>query len=90
MFIWLKFYFHSHPEFGKTPTETLEIQLWEKLAEAGVLVAPGWMFSADQENTPDGKQEGHYRISFSTATFSGMKRAVDIIAEVMELFLDDE
>jgi hypothetical protein len=28
------------------------------------------MFSADQENTPDGKYEGHYRISFSTATVS--------------------
>lgn len=64
----LKFYFHSHPEFGKTSTETLEIRLWEELAKAGVLLAPGWMFSANQENTPDGKHEGHYRISFSMVT----------------------
>lgn len=64
----LKFYFDSHPEFGKKSTETLEIQLWEELAKAGVLIAPGWIFSADQETIPDGKYEGHYRISFSTAT----------------------
>jgi aromatic amino acid aminotransferase I len=66
----LKFYFDSHPKFGKKSVETLEMHLWEEFAKAGVLVAPGWMFSADQENTPDGKYEGHYRISFSTATVS--------------------
>lgn len=48
--------------------ETLEMQLWEEFAKGGVLLAPGWFFSADQENIPDGKYEGHYRISFSTAT----------------------
>ena len=64
----LKFYFDSHPEFGKESAETLEIQLWEEFAKGGVLIAPGWFFSADQETIPDGKYEGHYRISFSTAT----------------------
>jgi len=64
----LKFYFDSHPEFGKKSDETLEMQLWEELAKGGVLLAPGWFFSADQETIPDGKHEGHYRISFSTAT----------------------
>lgn len=64
----LKFYFNSHPEFGKKSAETLEMQLWEAVAEGGVLLAPGWFFSADQENNPDGTYEGHYRISFSTAT----------------------
>jgi len=66
----LKFYFDSHPEFGEKSAETLEMQLWEEFAEGGVLLAPGWFFSADQENIPDGKYEGHYRISFSTATVS--------------------
>lgn len=66
--IQLKIYFDSHPEFRKKSAETLEMQLWEELAKAGVLVAPGWFFSADQENIPDGKYEGHCRISFSTAT----------------------
>lgn len=68
--IQLKFYFDSHPEFAKRSAETLEMQLWEEFAEAGVLVAPGWFFSADMENSPDGKYEGHYRISFSAATVS--------------------
>jgi len=90
MFIWLKFYFDSHPEFGKKSAETLEIQLWEEFAKSGVLIAPGWFFSADQETIPDGKYEGHYRISFSTATFPEMDRAVDIIAKVMKVFLDGE
>jgi len=44
------------------------MQLWDKFANGGVLLAPGWYFSADQENIPDGKYEGHYRVSFSTAT----------------------
>ena len=44
------------------------MQLWEEFAKGGVLLAPGWLFSADQENAPGGKYEGHYRISFSTAT----------------------
>lgn len=88
MFIWLKFSFDSHPEFGRKSTETLEMQLWEEFGKAGVLVAPGWMFSADQESIPNDKHEGHYRISFSTATFPDMKRAVDIMAEVMKSFLE--
>lgn len=46
------------------------MQLWEEFAKGGVLLGPGWYFSADQENPPDGKYEGHYRISFSTATVS--------------------
>lgn len=66
--IQLKFHFDSHPEFGRKSTETLEMQLWEEFGKAGVLVAPGWIFSADQESIPNDKHEGHYRISFSTAT----------------------
>jgi len=40
------------------------MQLWEEFAKGGVLLAPGWYFSADQENISGGKYEGHYRISF--------------------------
>jgi hypothetical protein len=46
------------------------MQLWEKLAKGGVLLAPGWIFSPDQESVPDGGCGGHYRISFSVATVS--------------------
>ena len=44
------------------------MQLWEALVKGGVVLAPGWFFSPDQESIPDGKGEGHYRVSFSTAT----------------------
>jgi len=87
------------------------MQLWDEFAKGGVLIAPGWFFSADQETIPDGKYEGHYRISFSTATvrvclrwklqspdhnltrnlqFPEMERAIDILAEVMKVFLNGE
>ena len=64
----LKFYFDSHPDFGKKSAGTLETQLWEEFLKGGVVLAPGWYFSADQDNILDGKYEGHYRMSFSTAT----------------------
>ena len=63
-----KFYFDSHPEFGEKSADMLEVQLWEEFVKGGVLLAPGWYFSVDQENVPRGRCEGHYRISFSTAT----------------------
>ena len=44
--------------------KTLEMQLWENVADAGVLMAPGWFFSA-AEALDTGA--GHFRISFSSA-----------------------
>ena len=64
----IKFYFDSHPEFGTKSAGTLEMRLWKELAKGGVILAPGWFFSADQETIPDGKYEGHYRIALCTAT----------------------
>jgi len=66
------------------------MRLWERFVQGGVLLVPGWLFSADQENTPDGRYEGHYRISFSTATFPEMEKGIDIIAKVMKSVLDDK
>ena len=57
-------HFESIPSFKEGDEETLEVQLWEKIAEAGVLMAPGWYF-ASHELAEAG--EGHYRISFSNA-----------------------
>lgn len=57
-------HFESMPSFKEGDEETLEVQLWENLAEAGVLLSPGWFFSA-QDAVDAG--EGHYRISFSNA-----------------------
>ena len=84
--IQLKFYFDSHPEFSKKPVESLEMRLWQEFTNAGVLVAPGWCFSADQEHIPDGKYEGHYRISFSTATVSVcLHRSLEHLTHMFEL-----
>lgn len=83
MFIWIKMHFESKPSFKEGDEETLEVQLWENLAEAGVLMAPGWYFSA--QDTVDAG-EGHYRISFSNADFSTMKKAVGIFGDVVRDF----
>lgn len=64
----IKFNFDFHPSIlAKHTAESLEVQLWEKLAEGGVLFAPGWFFAADQEAPPNLPTEGHYRVSFSNA-----------------------
>ena len=63
----VKMDFQSKASYKEGDEETLEVQLWEKIAEAGVLMAPGWYFSA-QELTDAG--EGHYRFSFSNAEVS--------------------
>lgn len=61
----LEMYFDSHPSFKEGDEETLEVQLWTNLAEAGLLVAPGWYFAADDDVNDAGS--GHFRISFSNA-----------------------
>lgn len=65
----LKLHFENHPAFTSPEDKAeLEIKLWTKLAEANVLVGPGYIFAANdgiqQEN------EGHLRISFSNAEVS--------------------
>ncbi|KAI5118981.1 hypothetical protein M0805_001120 [Coniferiporia weirii] len=87
MFLWLKFHFESHPAFA-TPEDkaALEMKLWTKLADAGVLIGPGWMFAA----TGDIQQEteGHMRIAFSNADYEMMKKSVRIMREVFTEFFE--
>ncbi|GAA5893063.1 hypothetical protein JCM5296_003062 [Sporobolomyces johnsonii] len=98
MFVWLRVHFASHPLYTLTPTSTLIQQLWEELAEANVLVAPGTMFSgrtfgttATEEEGPEvlaitEEGDGFFRISFSSATEEQMKEATRIIGKVVEEF----
>ncbi|KAJ8701767.1 hypothetical protein PTI98_000520 [Pleurotus ostreatus] len=86
MYIWLQLHLDNHPSFDGNG-ETLEMQLWIDLAEAGVLFAPGWMFSAKEENT-DVPGEGHFRISFSNADFEVMKKAITIFGVVIRKFFE--
>lgn len=45
------------------------MQLFVKLAESGVVVAPGAFFAADQVHPPE-EGRGHFRIAFSNASVS--------------------
>lgn len=87
MFIWLAMDFETHPSFKEGEEETLEMQLWTNLAESGLLVAPGWYFAATEEINDKGK--GHFRISFSNAEFSQMKKAVKIFGDVVKDFFKE-
>lgn len=85
MFVWLQFHFDRHPNATEVEEKSLEQRLWIALAEAGVLIGPGEMFAADpSQGEVDGS--GHFRISFSNAQHSDLKRAVDIFTRVVKDF----
>ncbi|KAJ7591099.1 pyridoxal phosphate-dependent transferase [Mycena floridula] len=88
MFVWLKLHLENHPSFASIGYKQLEIKLWEKIADAGVLFAPGFMFHADivTDETPG---SGHFRISFSSASFDEMKKATSIFAKVLNKFMNE-
>ncbi|EPS98782.1 hypothetical protein FOMPIDRAFT_1024508 [Fomitopsis schrenkii] len=82
MFIWIKVHFNNIPAYrrGGQDEESPEIQLWTKIADAGVLIAPGWFFAANADNPPTDELEGHFRVSFSNHDFDALKKAAHIIA----------
>jgi aromatic amino acid aminotransferase I len=83
MFVWLKVDFQSHPRFSAENVKSLELKLWTDLAEAGLLIAPGWMFNATGADLP---HEGHYRISFSAASHEEMRKGLQIFGHVTRRF----
>lgn len=65
----LKVEFENHPSFTSPEDRAeLELKLWTALAEANVLVGPGWFFAAEDEVQKEA--EGHLRIAFSGNTVS--------------------
>ncbi|KII94834.1 hypothetical protein PLICRDRAFT_193623 [Plicaturopsis crispa FD-325 SS-3] len=86
MFLWIKLHLENHHAISSEPEETLEIKLFSQLAEAGVLFAPGFMFSAEQLTD---STQGHFRISFSNCETSEMKKAASIFAQVMTEFFKE-
>ncbi|TFY60507.1 hypothetical protein EVG20_g7392 [Dentipellis fragilis] len=96
MFVWVKVHFKERAASananGPVGEDTLEMKLWIKLAEAGVLMAPGWFFAADtdEDRIPaDPNVEGHLRISFSNADFADMRKAVGIFSKTLKKFFED-
>ncbi|RDB22762.1 Aromatic amino acid aminotransferase C56E4.03 [Hypsizygus marmoreus] len=89
MYIWLKFHFENHPSYNVLDPQSLEMKFWIALAEAGVLFGPGSMFAADKTANERRDDVGHFRISFSNAEYSDMKKAVSIFASVLKSFYED-
>lgn len=71
MFVWLKIHLENCPRVAGEDEEPLEVQLWATIAEAGVLLGPGWIFSTDTvTGGPLFSDHGHFRIAFSDAQVS--------------------
>ncbi|KAI0089178.1 PLP-dependent transferase [Irpex rosettiformis] len=87
MFLWFALHFENVPGFRQGDEETLEEKLWETLAKKGLLVAPGWFFASTDDVADAG--EGHFRISFSNAEYSDMKKAIGIFAAVLREFFKE-
>ncbi|TFY79839.1 hypothetical protein EWM64_g4169 [Hericium alpestre] len=92
MYVWVKIHFTEKQRASHAAVqneESLERKLWIKIADAGVLTAPGWFFSTDDDVSPtDPNVEGHMRMSFSQATDEKMKEGVDIFATQLKKFFD--
>ncbi|KAH9483055.1 Aromatic amino acid aminotransferase C56E4.03 [Psilocybe cubensis] len=88
MFIWLQLHLEDHPKFKDVAKESLEMQLWVKLAEGGLLIGPGNMFAADK-TASTASYPGHFRISFSNADDADLVKAIDIFAAVITKFHQD-
>ncbi|CDO75895.1 hypothetical protein BN946_scf184523.g4 [Trametes cinnabarina] len=101
MFVWVQMHFAHVRGFRAGDEDTLEMKLWTKIAEAGVLIGPGHFFSADG-GAADGGSVGaracHFRISFSFGTrrlthrrvqHEDMKKAMKIFAETVRDFFEN-
>ncbi|KAH8094916.1 PLP-dependent transferase [Cristinia sonorae] len=85
MFLWVKLHFDDLHNFQPGDEESLEMQMFIKLAESGVIVAPGWLFAGNPADPPE-PGSGHFRIAFSNADPENFKKAVDIFSKVLRDF----
>ncbi|KAL0949929.1 hypothetical protein HGRIS_009955 [Hohenbuehelia grisea] len=86
MFVWMQLHLNHHPAFPDETPVTLEMKLWEKVALAGVLFAPGRMFSCEDDGEASPVGSGHFRVSFSNVPFDTMKQAVGVFATEIRKF----
>jgi len=85
MFIWIRMHFEEYPAVS-SKKESLEIQLWTRLAEAGLLIAPGYIFDPIRAVND---RRGHYRLSFSEADASKLKQGMAIFARILGEFFTE-
>ncbi|KAL0579527.1 hypothetical protein V5O48_002456 [Marasmius crinis-equi] len=86
MFVWLEVHFENHPLFGTLETTTLEMKLWTDLAEAGLVLGPGYLFSATRGENAS-RRRGHFRVSFSQCSLEEMKKSSKILSSVFREFM---
>jgi aromatic amino acid aminotransferase I len=88
MFVWVKLYFGNVPDKrdeSDGSVLTPERQFWQLLADAGVLVAPGWIFFPETHTKQGGappsetdRQIGHMRVSFTPSDVSGVSFSITL------------
>ncbi|KAF9247270.1 pyridoxal phosphate-dependent transferase [Melanogaster broomeanus] len=90
MFIWIKLHLDQHPSYVPGSEDSLEMKVFARLAESGVLFAPGWIFSAAAMGGSTKEIPGHFRLSFSLAESSDLERAVKIFGRVLQEFFVEQ
>ncbi|KIJ70016.1 hypothetical protein HYDPIDRAFT_77313 [Hydnomerulius pinastri MD-312] len=90
MFLWIKLHLDQHPSFVPGSEESLEVKLWTRLAESGVLFGPGWMFASAVMGGETKEAPGHMRISFSLAESSDLQKATKIFGRVIREFFEEQ
>ncbi|KAH9009850.1 pyridoxal phosphate-dependent transferase [Lactarius deliciosus] len=91
MFVWVKLHFGDVPDKrdeSDGSVLTPDRQFWEKLAEAGVLVGPGWIFAPalGAPLTEAERQTGHVRVSFTPSDMETTRRGIKIFAQTLREF----
>lgn len=76
--------FHVGTSVVLKPKETLEEHIFLDLAEEGLLIGPGAMFSPDASVLPD--KEAAFRIAFSMGTQEDMLKGLRILEKVMRRY----
>ncbi|KAH9022373.1 PLP-dependent transferase [Lactarius deliciosus] len=91
MFVWVKLHFGDVPDKrdeSDGSVLTPDRQFWEKLAEAGVLVGPGWIFAPALGAPPTeaDRQTGYVRVSFTPSDMETTRRGIKIFAQTLREF----
>ncbi|KAF8524564.1 PLP-dependent transferase [Hysterangium stoloniferum] len=85
MFVWLKFSIKNG--IVLEDGETLSEHLYVDLANNGLVVALGDFFVAEPSTTKDFTQEVTFRLSFSLVTQDAMRKALEILADVLQKYV---
>jgi aromatic amino acid aminotransferase I len=96
MFLWCTIHYNAYPTFRRLATSSedpegdFEKYLWDKLADASVLVTPGWYYRpwmGDEGKTVRQRGGtpglGYFRLAFSYESRVHMEEGIRRLAEVM-------